>query len=40
MNNRRRKTLAVVSTGPVSDSIEWAAIERLLLAAGARVIEG
>ena len=40
MNSKRRKTLAVVSTDPVSDSIEWAAIESLLLAAGARVIEG
>ena len=40
MNNRHRKTLATVFTDPVSGTIEWAAIERLLIAIGARVIEG
>jgi hypothetical protein len=37
MNSRHRKTLAAVFTDPVSDTIDWAAIEGLLLAAGSRV---
>ena len=40
MNSRHSKTLAVVFTDPVSGTIEWAAVEGLLLAAGARLIEG
>jgi hypothetical protein len=40
MNNKHRKTLAMVFTDPVSGTLEWAAIEGLLLAAGARLIEG
>jgi hypothetical protein len=40
VNNRQRKTLAAVFADPVSGSIAWAAIENLLIAAGARVIEG
>ena len=40
MNSRHRKTLASVFTDPVSGSIEWMAIEGLLLAAGAQRIEG
>ena len=40
MNGKHRKTLAVIFTDPVSSTIEWAAIERLLVAAGAQVIEG
>ena len=40
MNARHRKTLAIVFTDPVSGTIEWAAVEGLLVAAGARVIEG
>ena len=40
MNTRHRKTLAAVFKDPVSGTIEWAAIEGLLLAAGARLIEG
>ena len=40
MNSGHRKTLAAVFADPVSGTIEWAAIEGLLLAAGARVIEG
>lgn len=40
MNNTHRKTLAAVFAEPVSGTVEWAAIERLLLAAGARLIEG
>ena len=40
MNSKRRKTLAVVSTDPVSGTIAWAAIEGLLVAVGAKLIEG
>ena len=40
MNSRHRKTLASVFSDPVSGTIEWAAVERLLLAAGTRMIEG
>ena len=40
MNSKHRKTLAAVFTDPVSGTIEWAAVESLLLAAGARLIEG
>lgn len=40
MNSKHRKTLAVVFTDPVSGTIDWAAIESLLTAAGARLIEG
>ena len=40
MNGKERKTLEAVFTDPISGTIAWAAIERLLVAAGARVIEG
>jgi len=40
MNSKHRKTLAAVFAEPVSGTVEWAAVERLLIAAGARVIEG
>ena len=40
MNSRHRRTLASVFNDPVSATIEWAAVEALLLAAGARMIEG
>lgn len=40
MNSKHRKTLAAVFTDPVSGTIEWTAIEGLLLAAGARLVEG
>jgi len=40
MNNKQRKTPAIVFTDPVSGTVEWAAIEKLLVAAGAKVIEG
>lgn len=40
MNSKNRKTLAAVFAEPVSGTVEWAAVERLLIAAGARVIEG
>ena len=40
MNNRHRKTLKKVFTDPVSGTIEWAAVEALLIAAGCVVVEG
>ncbi len=40
MNGEHRKTLAAVFTDPVSGTIEWVAVEGLLLAAGAQRIEG
>ena len=40
MNRKHRKVPAAVFTDPVSGTMEWAAIEGLLLAAGARLIEG
>jgi hypothetical protein len=40
MNSKHRRTLKAVFTDPVSPSIEWSAVEGLLLAAGARLIEG
>ena len=40
MNSKHRKTLAAVFRDPVSGTMEWAAIEGLLVAAGARLIEG
>ena len=40
MNSKHRKTLAAVFNDPVSGTIEWAAVESLLLAAEARLIEG
>jgi len=40
VNSKQRKTLEVIFKDPVSGTIEWAAIERLLLAAGCQAIEG
>jgi hypothetical protein len=40
MNHKHRKTLATVFTDPVSGAVEWSSIEKLLIAAGADVIEG
>ncbi len=40
MNSKQRKTLKAVFTDTVSGSVEWAAIESLLIAAGRVVIEG
>lgn len=40
MNSKQRKTLFAVFEEPVSGTLEWTAIERLLIAAGARVVEG
>ncbi len=40
MNSKQRKTLAAVFAEPVSGTVEWAAIETLLVAVGCEVIEG
>ena len=40
MQRRHRETLAAVFHEPTSGTMEWAAIERLLIAADARMIEG
>ena len=40
MNSKHRKTLAAVFADPVSGTLDWAAIEALLVAAGCRIIEG
>ena len=40
VKGRHRQTLAAVFRDPVSRTIKWAAVEALLLAAGARVVEG
>ncbi|MDE2724844.1 MAG: type II toxin-antitoxin system HicA family toxin [Gemmatimonadota bacterium] len=40
MNSRHRKTLSAVFRKSVPANIEWKAIEGLLLAAGANLIEG
>ncbi len=40
LSSKQRRTLAAIYTDPVLGTIEWAAIESLLLASGARRIEG
>ena len=40
MRGKHRKTLAIVFRDPVSGNIEWTELEGLLIAAGARAIEG
>ena len=40
MNSRQTRILAAVFADPVSGTMEWAAIEGLLVAAGARIVEG
>ena len=40
MNSKHRKTLAAIFKEPVSATIDWLDIESLLLAIGAKVIEG
>lgn len=40
MNSKHRKTLASVFAEPVSGTIAWSDVEALLLASGARLIEG
>jgi len=40
MNGKQRKTLEAVFRDPVSGTLDWAAIESLLLAVGCVLIEG
>lgn len=40
MNSKHEKTLAIIFKDPVSGTIEWAAVESLLVAVGCEVIEG
>jgi len=40
MNNKNRKTLAIVFSEPVPRNLEWRRIESLLLASGCELIEG
>ncbi|RMC30120.1 type II toxin-antitoxin system HicA family toxin [Paracoccus alkanivorans] len=40
MNSKQKKILAAIFKDPVSGTIEWAAIESLLVAVGCRTIEG
>lgn len=40
MNSKQTRTLKAIFTDPVSASIEWAAMESLLIAVGCEVIEG
>ncbi|HZY68221.1 MAG TPA: type II toxin-antitoxin system HicA family toxin [Devosia sp.] len=40
MNSKQRRTLVAVFTEPTPGSIEWTAIESLLISAGCRLIEG
>lgn len=40
MNSKHEKTLKAVFRNPVSGTIEWSAIEALLIAVGCDVIEG
>lgn len=40
MNSKQRKILNAVFTDPVSPSINWDDVERLLLACGCELIEG
>jgi predicted RNA binding protein YcfA (HicA-like mRNA interferase family) len=40
MNSKHRKTLKAVFDYPKSGTMEWAEIESLILATGARLIEG
>lgn len=40
MNNHQRSTLKSIFSEPLPRNMEWARIESLLLAAGARLVEG
>ena len=40
MNSKQKKVLAAIFAVPVSGTLEWAAIENLLVAIGCQVIEG
>lgn len=40
MNSKQAKTLRAIFTDPVSGTIAWTSVERLLIAVGCEVIEG
>lgn len=40
MNSRQKRTLAAIFADPISGTIEWSAIESLLIAVGCTIIEG
>jgi hypothetical protein len=40
MNSKHRKTLAAVFADPVSGTLDWSAIESLLVSIGAKLVEG
>ncbi|MBK5518730.1 type II toxin-antitoxin system HicA family toxin [Pseudomonas sp. TH10] len=40
MNNKQLSTLRVVFSRPTPNTLEWARVESLLVAAGARIVEG
>jgi hypothetical protein len=40
MNSKQKKALAAIFADPVSGSIEWPAIEKLLIAVGCEIVEG
>lgn len=40
MNSKHAKTLSAIFTDPVPASVEWKAIEALLIAVGCKAIEG
>lgn len=40
MNSKHSKTLSIVFSSPVTGNLEWRKIESLLVALGAKVIEG
>ncbi|MNF00043.1 hypothetical protein D3C81_1496060 [compost metagenome] len=40
MNSKQRATLEAVFSAPIPSSLEWVRIESLLIAVGAKVIEG
>jgi hypothetical protein len=40
VNSKHRRTLVAIFTDPAPASIEWAAVESLLVAVGCEVIEG
>jgi hypothetical protein len=40
MNSKHRGTLVAIFTDPVPASVEWSAIESLLVAVGCEVVEG
>lgn len=40
MNSRHRKTLVAVFSNPVPGALDWLSVEALLLAVGARLVEG